>query len=83
MIIKMEFIGVLYYKEKEELIKLIENCKDGNIRIWNFHTGLLMKKIKVNNILKDACLWNNTYLFVGCGNSIITLLSLKKGIIIP
>ena len=69
-------------QEKEELIKLIENCKDGNIRIWNFHNGLLMKKIKVNNILKDACLWNNTYLFVGCGDNTIKLIDLKNGVFI-
>ena len=66
----------------EELIKLIENCNDGNIRIWNFHTGLLIKKIQVNKNLKDACLWNNTYMFVGCEDTSIKLVDLKNGIVI-
>ena len=41
-----------------------------------------MKKIKVNNILKDSCLWNNTYLFVGCGDNTIKLIDLKNGVFI-
>ena len=68
----------------EELVKLIENCEDGNIRIWDFHTGLLIKKIQVifNNRLIDACLWNNTYMFVGCEDKSIKLVDLKNGLFI-
>ena len=32
--------------DNEEIIKLIESCWDWNIRIWNFHSGKLLKKIK-------------------------------------
>ena len=46
--------------KKKEIIKLIESCCDGNIRIWNFHSGILLKKIKVSNEgLREICMWNN------------------------
>ena len=68
--------------QKEELIKLIESGGDGNIRIWNFHTGLLLNKINTNKIaIRSICLWNDEYLFVGF-NEILKILGLKKGIII-
>ena len=47
-----------------------------------FHTGLLIKKIKVNENLKDAFLWNNVYLFVGCENKSIQLVDLKNSVLI-
>ena len=34
---------------KEKIVKLIESCVDGNIRIWNFHSGLFLQKIKVSD----------------------------------
>ena len=49
----------------EEIIKLIESCVDGNIRVWDFHSGLLLNKINVNRCLNDICIWNNNYIFVG------------------
>ena len=68
--------------DKEEIIKLIESCYDGNIRIWNFHSGELLKKIKIANWLYGICLWNNNYLFVGCIDKTIKIIELKRGIII-
>ena len=51
----------------ENIIKLFESSCDGNIRIWNFHSSELLKKIKVcDNLLYGICIWNNKYLFVGC-----------------
>ena len=35
--------------ENETIIKLIESCCDGFIRIWNFHSANLLDKINVNN----------------------------------
>ena len=66
---------------KEDIIKLIDSCKDGIIRIWNFHSGLLINKIKVRKDynLYGLCLWNNEYLFVGCEDKTIKLIELKSG----
>ena len=36
-------LSVIINKE-EELIELIGSCSDGNIRIWNFHSGELLLK---------------------------------------
>ena len=66
-------------KEKEE-VELIESCKDGNVRIFKFHTGELLKRIEVSkNTLFELCLLrNNEFLFVGCGEEIIKLIDIKK-----
>ena len=43
----------------------------------------MIKKIIVgNDLLNGICLWNNNFLFVGCKDSTIKLVSLKKGKII-
>ena len=63
------------------IIKLITSCSDGNIRIFNFHSGLLLNKIKVSNqILYGICLWNDNFLFTGSKDGSIKLLEIKKGI---
>ena len=36
-------------KKEEKIIKLIESCNDGNIRIWHFHTAELLNKIKISD----------------------------------
>ena len=67
----------------EEVLKLIESCEDGHIRIWHFHSGSLLKKIKVtDDILNGICLYNNNYLFVGCDDNTIKLLDLKNGTVL-
>ena len=64
---------------KEKTLKLIESSKDGNIRIWDFHSGLLLNKIKINNDgLFGICLWNKNYLFIGCKNNIIKLIDINN-----
>ena len=66
-----------------EITNIIESCNDGNIRIWNFHTGLLLKTIKVSNtFLRGICLWDNNYIFVACCDNDIKLIDLEKGIIV-
>ena len=68
------------YKNK---IILIDSSRDGNIRIWDFHLGILIKKIYLGDIwLYGICLWDNDYLFVGCEDKTIKLIDLKKGNII-
>ena len=65
-------------KQKEE-IKLIESSTDGYIRIWNFHSGKLLSKIKViNHSLYSLCLWDEKYLFVGCWKETIKLIDLDN-----
>ena len=65
---------------KNEIVKMIESCCDGNIRIWDFHSGNLLNKILVSNyLLKGLCLWNKDYLFVGCGDNQIKLIDLNNG----
>ena len=67
----------------EDIIKLIESSEDGNIRIWNFHSGILLNRIKINNrSLYGICLWNNEYLFLGCKDKTIKLVEIKSGKII-
>ena len=70
-------------KNKNENIELIESCNDGNVRIWNFHLGILLNKINVcNDKLRDILLWDDNYLFVGCTDKIIRLIDLGKGLIV-
>jgi len=65
------------------IIKLIESCFDGNIRIWNFHYGLLLNRINISNsALFGICLWKNNYLLVGCEDKNIKLIELVNGAII-
>jgi len=69
-------------KNDEYIVQLIESSYDGNIRIWNFHSGLLLDKIKINEDgLRSICLWHNHFLFVSCEEKIIKLIELKKKII--
>ena len=69
----------LIIKNYEDIVKLIESCDDGHIRIWDFHSGILLDKIKVHDTwLYGICLWKNDFLFVGCKDNTIKLLDLKN-----
>ena len=64
---------------KEELTKMIESSYDGNIRIWDFHSGELIKKIFISKYqLNGICLWDSDYLFVGCHDNKIKLIELNN-----
>ena len=70
-------------KSNEKIPKLIESCQDGYVRIWNFHSGSLINKIRISNkILYGLCLWNDNYLFVGCEDKTIKLIDIKIGFVI-
>ena len=70
-------------RNNKEVIELIESCFDGNIRIWNFHSGLLLNKIKLSDEgLRGICLWNDNYLFVGCDDKTIKLLEINNILIV-
>ena len=61
------------------IVKIIFPCEEGFIRIFNFHSGILLKKININNEgLIGISLWNKDNLFVGCKNKSIKLIDLKK-----
>ena len=69
-------------KSDEKIIKLIESCHDGCVRIWDFHSCILLKKIRVSNkYLYGINLWSN-YLFVGCEDKTIKIIDLKLNITI-
>ena len=78
IIIYFFYINSIRIKNESNLIKLIESSVDGNIRIWNFHTGELLNKIYINTYLNGICLWNNDYLFVGCADKTIKIVDIKK-----
>ena len=73
----------LRIKNENNLTKLIESSEDGNIRIWDFHTGELLNKIYINKgNLFGICLWNDDYLFIGCVDNTIKILDIEKSKII-
>ena len=57
--------------ETEKITKLIESCYDGYIRVWDFNTAVLLNKIKIGDWLYGICLWNDSYLFVGCSDKLL------------
>jgi len=68
----------LIIKKYEEVIKLIESCYDGNLRIWNFHSGDLLQKIKVGvGGLQSICFNNNGDLIVS-NNKNIKMINLNN-----
>ena len=69
-------------KNNEIVTKLIESSGDGYIRIWNFHIGTLLNKIKIGPRLYSICLWNDNYLFVGCQDNSIKLIELNNKLIV-
>ena len=65
------------------VVQLIELCNDGNIRIWDFHLNILIKKIKVdNNILSTICIWDENNIIIGIKNKGIKIIKLNNGKII-
>ena len=58
------FHKTVFITSNKGIVKLIESCEDRNIRIWNFHSDLLLKRIRVNQSIKDFCLWNYNSIFV-------------------
>ena len=74
---------IIKNNDSDKIIKLIDSCFDGNIRMWDFHSGKLLNKIGLyDNIWSiGMCLWGDDYLFVGCGDKSIKVIHLKKGLI--
>ena len=55
-------------------MKIVESSEDGNVRIWDFHSGVLLSRVKVgDDKLFGVCLWSNNYLFVGSDDNSIKI----------
>ena len=69
--------------EKENNVELIASHWDANIRIWDFHSGELIKRIRINSVhLGGICLLDEKYLYAACKNGTIKLVDLEKGNIV-
>ena len=71
--------------DKDKIIKFIVIGNDAYIRIFNFHTGEILKKIYIKNdnllnynMLYSICLWNNDYLFIGTSDKAIKLVDINN-----
>ena len=66
---------------KDTDIYLIEADLIGYIRIWNFDTGVLLKKYLIGEKLKlrGLCMWNESYVFVGASDKTVKLVDLRNG----
>ena len=65
--------------ENEEVVKLIESCEDGNIRIWNFNSGNLINKIKLSNKeIYNVCLWNKNYIICGSKDNLLYIVDIQN-----
>ena len=67
---------MIFYKE-EKILKLLDSCCDGKIRIWNFHSAELMNIIDFYVRINNISLLKNKYIFVSCYDYTIRLLNLK------
>ena len=66
-------------EKNKNIIKLISSSNDGFVRIWNFHSGNMLTKIKVaSRYSYGICLWDDNHLLVGCGDSKIRIIDLNE-----
>ena len=66
--------------EVDNLTQLIESDGNGNVRIWDFYQGTLIKTIASSGInLRGICLWNDQYLFASGSDYNVKLYDLKSG----
>ena len=66
-------------QNNNNLVKLIETCNDGYVRIWDFHMGDLLNKIKIcEEGIKSICLWDENNIFVGCDDTTIKLVNINS-----
>lgn len=73
-----EHISAIIYDKND--VKLIESEFYGVIRIWNFHSANLLKKLEIckGRPLVGLCLWNDNYLFTSCVDQTIKLIDLQN-----
>jgi WD40 repeat protein len=69
-----------FINEVNNNYQLIESDGNGNIRIWDFHLGTLLKTISSSGInLRGVCLWNDQYLFSAGSDYHVKLYDIKSG----
>ena len=69
----------LFINYYEERVNLITSNFDGIIRIWDFYSGEIIKKIFVTFVgLYGICLLDNKFLFIGCKDNFIRLVDIEK-----
>jgi WD40 repeat protein len=76
-------MSAIIYEYQEQII-LIESDGNGYIRMWDFHTAVLIKSISTSSFinLRGICLWNEKYLFVGANDHQIKLIDINEGKVI-
>ena len=75
--LKRKIYNHLFIYENKEETKIISSGNDGNIRIWEFHSGNLLTKVKIiNKSLGSICLLDNDF-YCGCEDTEIKLIDLK------
>ena len=68
--------------KSEEMIKMVESCGDGLIRIWNFHTAEILNRIYVCNCyLYGMHILNGENILVGCRDKKIRIVDVKNSLI--
>lgn len=62
-------------------LTLVESDGNGYVRLWEFHTGLLIKSISPDKSinLRGICLWNENYLFGSGSDFQIKLIDINNG----
>ena len=79
---KRPHFSVIFYKDKNNnILKLIESCYDGLIRIWNFHTVKLISKINFSSGINSISLFKDNFIFASCYDKNIKILNLENEII--
>ena len=70
----------IYPDNKNNIVKIFFQSREGFILIFNFHSGELINKIIcTNNNLIGICLWDENYIFTGGKNKILYLIDINKG----
>ena len=78
-----EHCSAIIYSNKG-VTTLIDSCcgKSQYIRIWDFHSSILIKKIFVNSKSMGMALFSENYLIIGCLDKTLKLVELSEGKII-
>ena len=73
------YVSSIYESNGKKI--LIDGSHLAIIRIWDFHSTRLIKKIKIENIesFSCMCIWNEKYLLIGKTDGIIRIVDLTTG----